>query len=184
MTKLVTSVGAWPWDPMRCPADEQFIAWLNKGDYDYEGVLHMGTGGHHMVGMTLADYEKSCLGLTDSQEEYMAYMDWAQRHAEESRFYKCWFTDVHMLDDMLLPQFEVITLFHLGESPDPRREEYGADTVEETITKLLGHLTPGGKMLFYTKSTNWKDIKELVTKMSEEDFVSQDTYEDLLVLKG
>src|SRR5688572_4556578 len=99
-------IEGWPWQPDKCPADLQFMEWLDKVGPG-ECIFHMGTGMHHNVGLTCEDRGIACLGITASIEEYL--------NTPFSHLYQVMFGDIYQIDPRLLPHVSVMTLFHLGE---------------------------------------------------------------------
>ena len=58
----------------------------------------------------------------------------------------------HQLDARLLPQFDYVSLFHVGEFRTPDNDSYGALTDLEMTLIMADKLNPGGEVLFYTGS--------------------------------
>ena len=62
------------------------------------------------------------------------------------------FEDIYLLNEKLLPTFDVVTLFHLCEFRGPKTDAYGGLT-DLAVTSLLTDKTrPGGHILFFTGS--------------------------------
>lgn len=72
--------------------------------------------------------------------------------SEVGRIYKVLFGDIYQLEPRLLPEFDVVPLFHLCEFPSEKNAAYGAMTDHELAELLLEKLVPGGWLLFYTGS--------------------------------
>ena len=66
--------------------------------------------------------------------------------------YKAYFGDIYQLDPRLLPEFDYVTLFHVGEFRTPENDSYGALTDLEMTLVLADKVKPGGEILFYTGS--------------------------------
>ncbi len=105
----------WHWDPSVCPADQDFIELLAQLNLGLK-VFHMGPGAHHKVGIHLCDLHH-VLSITHCPDEMVAYIELIKALPEISSSYQCIFGDVHLLNSYLLPQFDVVSLFHLKELP-------------------------------------------------------------------
>lgn len=158
-TPMLPTHSPWQWNPEICPADLHFLDWM-IGQRAGQTILHLGTGAHHRVGINL-HYDHSILGLTLSAAEMQAYMDWATLNPELSRNYKVLFGDVFLLDFELLPSFDIVTLFHLGEI---RSEEYVSMNLDQIIEKMVERIYPNGTILTYSGSHVAADVNAAVEK--------------------
>jgi hypothetical protein len=68
------------------------------------------------------------------------------------RHYNAVFGDIYLLNEHLLPAFDVVTLFHLCEFRGEKNDAYGALTDLEVTNLLTDKTRPGGHILFYTGS--------------------------------
>jgi hypothetical protein len=66
--------------------------------------------------------------------------------------YKAYFGDIYQLDARLLPRFDYVSLFHVGEFRTPDNDAYGALTDLEMTLMLADKLNAGGEILFYSGS--------------------------------
>jgi hypothetical protein len=92
------------------------------------------------------------LGITASPQEYDAYIDLLIKNPRLGHTYKAYFGDIYQLDARLLPQFDYVSLFHLGEYRTPENDTYGALTDLEMTLILAETIRPGGEVLFYSGS--------------------------------
>lgn len=156
MTKAVLHIYEWFWDlrPDECPCDLHFVEWLDSNGIVDSVIFHFGTGGHHYVGSQNAHPARrnSVLGITASPQEYEAYVRLVIEHPELARYYLCMFGDIYLLNAKLLPEFNVVTLFHLCEFRSEQNDAYGACTDLQVAELLVQRLRPGGHLLFYTSS--------------------------------
>jgi hypothetical protein len=145
---------SWKLDPVWCPCDVHFLRFLEAENVQGASIFHFGTGEHHHVGIGCAEKGKnnSVLGITASKEEYAAYIDLVIARPEVARFYTAYFGDIYLLNEALLPTFDIVTLFHLCEFRTAQNEQYGALTDLEVAQLLLRRLRPGGFVLFYMRS--------------------------------
>ena len=68
------------------------------------------------------------------------------------RHYNALFGDIYLLNEKLLPAFDVVTLFHLCEFRGEKNDAYGALTDLEVTNLLTDKTRPGGHILFFTTS--------------------------------
>lgn len=179
-TEVWWDVKGWPWGPDRCPADEQFIEWLGlvhpsalSPPAFHGSVFHMGTGLHHRVGQACDARGLACLGVTISYEELTS---WAGQNWAPS--YQVMLADIYTLDPRLLPEFTVMTLFHLGEM------QYLFGPIDEpAIERLIGRVESLGFVLFYTHSADWGNHASIAVKHFEESglIVRHGEYKDLSI---
>jgi hypothetical protein len=92
------------------------------------------------------------LGITASPQEYDDYIDLLIKNPRLGHTYKAYFGDIYQLDARLLPQFDYVSLFHLGEYRTPETDSYGALTDLEMTFILADKVKPGGEVLFYSGS--------------------------------
>ena len=57
----------------------------------------------------------SVFGITAAPQEYQKYIELAIARPEVLRYYNAVFGDIYLLNEKLLPVFDVVTLFHLCE---------------------------------------------------------------------
>lgn len=114
--------GSWDLREFECPCDIHLINWLDEKHMRDATIFHFGAGAHHHVGIECARPERrnAVLGITASPQEYEAYVTLAINRPDVLRFYTAIFGDIYLLNEKLLPTFDVVTLFHLCEF---RREQ-------------------------------------------------------------
>lgn len=157
----------WPYQPYLCECDDQFVEYMSTQPPDHN-VFHMGPGLHHRVGRTL---NSKVITITNSPEEMQSYIDIIIATPELS--YICIFHDIHDLDWTMLPRFQYITLFHLGEVTER--------PISPVILKAKLHLHPGGQFLLYRKSGPYHRV--LHTLLDQLGSVENRTYKDLTIVK-
>jgi hypothetical protein len=151
----------------QCPADHHFVQWLDKSSIRRKNIFHFGTGGHHLVGMKNAELKwgNAIQGITASPQEYQAYIDLAVAQPGVMGEYKVYFGDIYQLDGRLLPQFDVVTLFHLCEFWSDKNTAYGGMNDLDLACLLADHLQPGGHMLFYSGSFAFAQAEPVIAKL-------------------
>jgi hypothetical protein len=155
MSKLNYWDATWSLDEAQCPCDLHFVEYLQeRKNARGAAVFHFGTGNHHIVGLKLAENGSNCavLGITASPQEYDDYVDLLIRNPRLGHTYKAYFGDIYQLDARLLPRFDYVSLFHVGEFRTPENDSYGALTDLEMTLVLADKVKPGGEILFYTGS--------------------------------
>src|SRR5205085_8866354 len=117
-------------------------------------ICHFGTDNHHIVGLKMAQNGSNCgvLGSTASPQEYDDYVNLLIKNPRLGHTYKAYFGDIYQLDGRLLPQFDYVSLFHLGEYRTAENDAYGALTNLEMTFILADKVKAGGEILFYKGS--------------------------------
>jgi len=158
---------SWPLMVDICPCDVHFTEFLEAKEINNASVFHFGTGSHHHVGIRCAENgsNNAVLGITASIEEEQAYVKLAIERPQLSRPYKCFFGDIYMLDARLLPEFDVVSLFHLCEFWGPESVAYGAMNDLELAEMFTDKLRPSGYLLFYTKSMAFEKAKPVIAAL-------------------
>jgi hypothetical protein len=154
MSKLNYWNETWSLDEAQCPCDLHFLQYLEDKDARNAAIFHFGTGNHHIVGLKTAQNgsNNAVLGITASPQEYDDYIDLLIKNPRLGHSYKAYFGDIYQLDARLLPEFDYVTLFHVGEFRTPDNDAYGALTDMEMTLVLAEKTKPGGEMFFYTGS--------------------------------
>lgn len=153
--------GSWPLQLEYAPCDLHFVEYLEARKIAGKSIFHFGTGEHHLVGRS--NYERGnpneVFGITASKEEHDAYIDFIIGAPAASNFYRVVFGDIYTLSARMLPAFDIVTLFHLGEYYDdcpagtPELNSEYARLNDATMLELfLSKLNPGGKIIFFTGS--------------------------------
>ena len=144
----------WSLDEAQCPCDLHFLEYLKQKQVSGAAIFHFGTGNHHIVGLKAAEAgaNNAVLGITASPQEYDEYVELLIKNPRLGHSYKAYFGDIYQLDARLLPQFDYVTLFHVGEFRTPENDSYGALTDLEVTLTLADKVKPGGEILFYAGS--------------------------------
>jgi hypothetical protein len=157
----------WGLDVKQCPCDVHFLEFLQARDIKGASIFHFGTGSHHIVGLKTAEdgSGNAVLGITASTGEYDAYVKLAIDKPAVTHSYKAFFGDIYLLEPRLLPEFDVVTLFHLCEFRTEKNDAYGALTDLELAEMLVDKMRPGGWMLFYKGSMSFDKARPVIDKL-------------------
>ena len=155
----------WYLDEAQCPCDVHFLEYLTQEKIKNAAIFHFGTGGHHVVGMRTAEDGSGnlVLGITASQPEQDAYEKLIIEQPKIGRSYKVLFGDIYQLEARLLPDFDIVTLFHTGEFRTEKNDVYGALTDEEVVRLLVGKLKGPRLVAFYSGSYAF-DVADKIAK--------------------
>ena len=82
---------------------------------DRSRIFHFGSGAHHVVGTTQASLGNQTLSITASSEEHQQYVRLVTAQPRLARHYVRHFGDIYLTNAALLPEFDVVTMFHLCE---------------------------------------------------------------------
>ena len=137
-----------------CPCDVHFVEYLKERQARGAAIFHFGSGNHHIVGLKAAEEgaNNAVLSITASPQEYDDYVELLIQNPRLGHTYKAYFGDIYQLDARLLPEFDYVTLFHVGEFRTPDNDSYGGLTDLEMTLVLADKVKPGGEILFYTGS--------------------------------
>jgi SAM-dependent methyltransferase len=152
-----------------CPCDVHFVEWLEDNAIKGKTIYHMGSGGHHYVGIRCAEPEldNRVLSITASTPEYEAFIKLAKEQPALLHHYTCYFGDIYTSHRDLLPDFDVVTLFHACEFRNEKNDAYGALTDLEVMQLYVDKLKPGGHILFYTGSFAYEPTRPLLTQLEK-----------------
>jgi hypothetical protein len=144
----------WDLRESECPCDVHFVEWLDRNGVTDSTIFHFGTGGHHFVGVECANPKRrnAVLGITAAPQEYETYIKLAIARPDVLRHYNVVFGDVYLVNQKLLPDLDVVTLFHLCEFRGEKNDAYGALTDLEVTNLLTDKIRPGGHILFFPGS--------------------------------
>jgi hypothetical protein len=159
MSKLNYWNATWSLDEAQCPCDVHFVEYLKHKQAQGTAIFHFGTGNHHIVGLRAAEDNNAVLGITASPQEYDDYVELLIQNPRLGHTYKAYFGDIYQLDPRLLPQFDYVALFHVGEFRSPDNDGYGALTDLEMTLVLADKVKTGGEILFYTGSFAYDKAK-------------------------
>ena len=157
----------WPLDVRQCPCDVHFTDWVAAKGIRNASVFHFGTGDHHHVGKTQAlnGSGNGVLGITATRPEYDSYIDLVVKTADVGKLYKVLFTDIYQLEPRLLPEFDVVTLFHLCEFWSEANAPFSTMNDEGVLRAMAGKVKPGGSLLFYTGSFAFSVAMPLIDRL-------------------
>lgn len=176
----------WDLREAECPCDVHFVQWLDQEGIVDSAIYHFGTGGHHHVGIECARPERrnAVLGITAAPQEYETFVSLAIQRPEVLRTYNAVFGDIYLVNSRLLPEFDVVTLFHLCEFRSEQNDTYGALTDLGVAETLVDRLRPGGYVLFFPGSFAWDNAKNVVARLEESRPVERvGTFKSLLVYR-
>jgi hypothetical protein len=167
-TKLNYWNETWSLDEAQCPCDVHFLEYLAEKQAKGAAIFHFGTGNHHVVGLKAAENgaNNAVLGITASPQEYDDYVELLIRNPRLGHTYKAYFGDIYQLDARLLPQFDYVTLFHVGEFRTPENDVYGALTDLEMTLVLADKVKPGGEILFYSGSFAYDKAEAVAAELT------------------
>jgi len=186
MAKLNFWDTTWSLDPATCPCDVDFLDYLAAQGARGKTIFHFGTGNHHIVGLRSAadGADNAVLGITASPQEYAAYIDLLIHNPRIGRTYKAYFGDIYLIDGRLLPAFDYVTLFHLGEYRTAENDAYGALTDGRMAQVLADKVRPGGEMLFYTGSFAYDKAQSAAQELVDAyRFEEAGTFKSLRIIK-
>jgi hypothetical protein len=80
--------------------------------------------------------------------------------------YVAYFGDIYLTNPKILPDFDVVTMFHLCEFffPNTASKSYGGMTDEKLLDLFTAKTKKNGHILFYVGSMAWKKALPLVQK--------------------
>ena len=145
---------SWHLQVKTCPCDVHFAEYLEANQTTGKMIFHFGTGAHHVLGKLNArsPVPNEILAVTASPDEYSKYMRFVIANPRAGIFYKVLFADIYTLTPRMLPSFDIVTLFHLCEFYDQKRSAYAPLDDERLLRMFLSKLSPGGRILWYTRS--------------------------------
>ena len=156
----------WALSPGRCPCDLDFVDFLRSRRITGKAIFHFGTGVHHVVGRANRQTgANDILAVTASPAEHTAYADLVAEDPALALHYQVLLTDVYALSGLLLPCFDLVTLFHLHEFHGALQHRYDALDDRSLLELLYGKLTAGGLMLFYRGSDGYAGAEATVGEL-------------------
>lgn len=173
----------WPLLPDVCPCDIYFAEYLRANRVQDKVIFHFGTGEHHLLGKTNyeAGAQNEILAITASREEYDRYIDFIIDNPLAAKSYKVMFGDIYTLTPRIIPNFDLVTLFHLCEYYDEGSYAYAELDDSSLLALFLSKLNPGGRVFFYTRSSHFARCRGVIeTFVNEAKMVQVDEYKTLL----
>ena len=177
---------SWGFRIAECPCDLHLTDYITERAVTDKTIYHFGTGDHHHVGISQAENgsRNSVLGITASTGEHESYVQLVIKRPEIVRWYNTIFGDIYMINRQLLPDLDIVTLFHICEFRNEQNDSYGALTDREMLDLLTDKLRPGGLMMFFPGSYAWKLAEPIVNAWAEQPTVGfVEKYKSLLVYK-
>lgn len=176
----------WPLDVSECPCDVHFVDYLKARSIKGRAIFHFGTGEHHILALENAKLRRPNLvfGVTASKQEYNSYIDLIVSQPKVANSYKAMFVDIYTLEPQLLPEFDVVTLFHLGEFYDEVRQRYAPLDDRKLLALMVRKLKPGGRVCFYRGSNGWTKSEPIVEAFLKAGKLAKpETYKSLLICR-
>ncbi len=176
----------WGFRIAECPCDLHMTEYLADHKVTDKTIYHFGTGDHHHVGISQVENgsRNSVLGITASTGEYESFVQLVIKRPELLRWYNALFGDIYMINRHLLPDLDIVSLFHLCEFRSEKNDKYDALTDAEVLNMLTDKLRPGGLMMFYPGSYAWVKAEPIVKEWEKQptiEFVEK--YKTLLVYR-
>ena len=160
--------GYWVMQDDLCPCDNHFNEWIEAEGITGKTIYHLGTGTHHIIGQTQSQNESRnrVFAITASKEEYEAYMDLVTENPRVAKTYVCYFGDIYLTKPELLPDFDVVTMFHICEFffPNTASKEYGGLTDPKVLDLFTAKTRKGGYILFYKHSMGFHKLEKWLPK--------------------
>jgi hypothetical protein len=146
-----------------CPCDLHFCDYLQERNVRSKSIFHFGTGGHHIVGMRnrIDDMCNVILGVTVAPDEIKRYVKLVVRDPILGQNYKVLFADVHDLQAASLPNFDLVTLFHLCEFGSVTGSGHLLSD-EGVLGLFISKLNPGGLLALYPQSLGYQRLRPII----------------------
>jgi hypothetical protein len=174
---------SWPLQADVCPCDIYFGEYLRANGVRGKVVFHFGTGEHHILGKMNfeAGAQNEILAITASREEHDKYVDFIIGNPLAAKTYKVMFGDIYTLTPRTIPNFDLVTLFHLCEFYDDGSYAYAELDDSSLLDLFLSKLNPGGRVFFYKKSSHFARCRVIIESfVNEAKMVQVDEYKTLL----
>lgn len=177
----------WGLHPEVCACDVHFNDWVEAAEIRDKVIYHFGTGLHHVVGRRQAELGAGNIvfGITASKDEYGDYISLVIENRAIAKSYLVYFGDVYLTNPRLLPDFDVVNLFHLCEffSADERAGHGGLDD-RELLELFTAKTLPGGYMLFFSGSKDFDKAQPIIAAWEKAYPVERlDDFKSLLIYR-
>lgn len=174
---------SWPLLAEICPCDVHFVEYLQANQVKDKTIFHFGTGEHHLLGK--ANFEagglNEILAITASRKEYDVYIDLIINNPFVAKTYKVIFGDIYTMTPRIMPNFDLVTLFHLCEFYDEQMSAYAQLDDTLLLDLFLSKLNPGGKIFFYKESSHYRIGRTIIEDfVNQEKMIKVDEYKSLL----
>jgi hypothetical protein len=175
----------WPLLPDVCPCDLHFCSYLKERNVSKRSIFHFGSGGHHLVGLRNRQdaLDNDVWAVTASAAEHGRYKREVSRDPPLGEHYRVLLADIYDLDDAALPEFDLVTLFHLCEytprtGPVRRLDDGGI------LDLFRSKLTPTGRLFFYDGSFARQAASGIIEQRVAEGLLSfEERYQSLLIYR-
>jgi SAM-dependent methyltransferase len=177
---------AWALDLSDCPCDVQLVEYLQRFNVSDRSIFHFGTGSHHLVGRENQQLSQpnQILAITASHPEHEAYVKLVLQEREIERNYKVLFSDIYTLDARNLPNFDVVTLFHLCEFYLPDQAVFLRHDDRSLLAMFVEKLNSGGIVILYDRSNDWPKAQLLIQALIASQVIEPvDTYKNLRIYR-
>ncbi|MGE0564934.1 MAG: hypothetical protein AB7O50_10510 [Pseudolabrys sp.] len=155
-----------------CPCDVHFNDWIETENICDKVIYHFGTGTHHVIGAAQAENGRgnTVFSITASIGEYEAYIKLVAEKSGISKHYLAYFGDIYLSNPVLLPEFDIVTMFHLCEFlfPNTTSDEYGGLDDLGVLNLFTDRTRKGGHILFYTKSMAFEKARPVIYAWEKE----------------
>jgi hypothetical protein len=123
-----------------------------------------------VIGIEQAKRKNRVMAITASKEEYESYVKLVTENSGVAKNYLAYFGDIYLTNPLLLPEFDVVTLFHLCEFffPNTASKEYGGLTDAKVLDLFTAKTRKGGHILFYTRSIGFDKAKPIIAKWEKQ----------------
>lgn len=154
-----------------CPCDVHFNDWVAKQRLRNKLIYHFGTGTHHVIGIKQAASKagNTIFAITASKGEYDTYIELSTKQPQVARNYLAYFGDIYLTNPRLLPDFDVVTMFHLCEFvyPNTTSKSYGGVDDAKLLDMFTAKTRPGGYILFYTRSMAFDRARPIIERWAK-----------------
>jgi hypothetical protein len=174
---------SWPLLAEVCPCDIHFLEYLQARNITDRVIFHFGTGEHHILGKQNLETgaANEILAITASPQEYERYIRFIIDNPLGARTYKVIFGDIYTLTPRIIPDFDLVTLFHLCEFYDAERSAYAQLNDSSLLALFLSKLKPGGKIFFYRESSHFAQARAIIEGFVEQgEMIQVDEHKTLL----
>ena len=126
-----------------------------------EVIFHFGTGNIHHVGlenMRLPILQRHFIyAVTGSFGEFETYAQMLKANPELALYYHVHYTDAFLLSHKLLPTFDVVNMFHVGEYSDGDFKKE-----QRLLLQIARSLKPMGKLFLHRGSNAFSTASEIM----------------------
>ena len=182
--RMYQQKSSWELNLESCPCDLHFAEYIRQTEIKGKSIFHFGTGAHHIVALKnqAIDSPNQIFGITASAPEHQTYVELVLKDPGLAKYYKVLFADIYTLTAESLPNFDVVSLFHLCEFYLLENAPLIHQTDASLIQLFLDKLNPDGRILFYQRSRDWALAQPVVESFVQAGKICQiEQYEDLLV---